>query len=75
MTRRPAPAPPPGSLDLTLWGPDERCLLISGPLPLLGELLRTMQLPAAERALAGAPAIPSTPAPLKDGARPDGDAA
>ena len=46
MSRRPIPSPPPGSIDLTLWGPDDRCLLISGPLPLLGDLIRTIQAPA-----------------------------
>jgi hypothetical protein len=74
MTRRPAPAPRPGSLDLTLWGPDERCLLISGPLPLLGELLRTMQLPASDWSQAG-----GTPAAISkltaQNPESDGDAA
>jgi hypothetical protein len=48
MTRRQIPRPSPGSIDLTLWGQDERCLLISGPLPLLGGLIRTIRLPQAQ---------------------------
>jgi hypothetical protein len=72
MPKRQTQAPHAGTIDLTLWGADKRCLLISGPLPLLGELIRTIQQ-AGARGTRGE----GTEAPAAAGHKPerDGDAA